>query len=230
MRKLLGVAAVVAVVLSVGLGSAVAAGLVTSAQIKNFTIRARDMATGSVNSRVIKNSTIRAPDMATGSVDSRVVKDGTVGTADLSTAAKDELAFATVPSGRAIRGAVGGDFNASAPITDWGVIVSLPATAGNALSDGDVFINVAGWQSGDVGQVQPTTTDTNAGCTGSPANPTAPAGKVCIYVAGGDNAQDVNGYSVLPGTGASPYGFKLKWENPGTGDTFIDAVWAYTAP
>jgi hypothetical protein len=65
---------------------------------------------------------------------------------------------------------------------------------------------------------------------GSPANPTAPAGKVCIYVAGGDNAVDVQGYSVLPGTGASPYGFELKWTNTTTGDTFIDAVWAYKAP
>lgn len=230
MKKLLGVAAVVAIVLSVGFGSAVAAEMIRSGQIKNFTIRANDMKTGSVNSRVIKNSTIRARDMATGAVDGRVVKDGTVGTEDLSTAAKNELAFATVPSGQTIRGAVGGDFDASAPITDWGVIASLPAQARNALSDDDVFINVAGWQSGDVGQVQPTTTDTNAGCSGSPANPTAPVGKICIYVAGGDNAQDVNGYSVLPGTGASPYGFKLKWENPGTGDTFIDAVWAYTAP
>jgi hypothetical protein len=118
----------------------------------------------------------------------------------------------------------------SAALTDWGVIVSLPSKARNALSDDEVFINVAGWQSGDVGQVQPTTADTNAGCTGTPANPTAPAGMVCIYVAGGDNAQDVNGYSVLPGTGESPYGFKLKWENTTTGDTFIDAVWAYTAP
>jgi hypothetical protein len=40
-------------------------------------------------------------------------------------------------------------------------------------------------------------------------NPTAPAGKVCVYVAGGDNANDVNGYSIRPGTGASPYGFKV---------------------
>lgn len=210
MRKLLGAAAVVAVVLSVGLGSAVGAGLVTSAQIRDLTIKARDMKSGSVNSRVLKN--------------------GGVGSADVSNGFKNQLMFATVPSGRTIKGAIGGDFDAAAAITDWGVIVSLPANARNALSDDDVFINVAGWQSGDAGQVQPTTTDTNAGCTGSPTNPTAPAGKVCIYVAGGDNAQDVNGYSALPGTGASPYGFKLKWENAGTGDTFIDAVWAYTAP
>jgi len=210
MRKLLGVAVVIAVVLSVGLGSAVASHLITSPEIKDFTIRAKDMSTGSVTSRVIRDDSVKRIDLATG--------------------LENDLMFGTVPSGRTIRGAVGGDFDAAAALTDWGVIVSLPSKARNALSDDEVFINVAGWQSGDVGQVQPTTTDTDAGCTGTPANPTAPAGKVCIYVAGGDNAQDVNGYSVLPGTGASPYGFKLKWENTGTGDTFIDAVWAYTAP
>jgi hypothetical protein len=210
MKKALGVAAVVAVVLTVGLGSAVAAGLVTSEQIKNFTIQARDMASDSVNGRILEDESLQR--------------------GHFSQRLENQLAFATVPSGRTIRGAVGGDFDAAASVLDWGVILSLPAKARAALSDDDVFVNVAGWTSGDVGQVQPTTTDTDAGCDGSPANPTAPAGKVCIYVAGGDNAEDVQGYSVLPGTGASPYGFKLKWTNTATGDTFIDAVWAYQAP
>lgn len=41
---------------------------------------------------------------------------------------------------------------------------------------------------------------------------------------------NLNGYSVLFGSGASPYGFKLKWDASTTGDTFVDATWAYTAP
>jgi hypothetical protein len=110
------------------------------------------------------------------------------------------------------------------------VDVSLPAKAANALGDDDVFVSVAGWASGDAGQIQPTTADTSAECDGTPASPTAPPGQVCIYVAGGDNATDVSGYSVLPGSGASRYGFKLAWTSPLIGDTFVDAVWAYTAP
>ncbi len=44
----------IAIVASAALGStAVAAGLITSEQIKDFTILVRDMATGSVSSRVI---------------------------------------------------------------------------------------------------------------------------------------------------------------------------------
>ena len=142
----------------------------------------------------------------------------------------DALRFGVVPSGTTIRGAVGADFHAeTAPERDFGVDVSLPVPAANALSDDEVSINVDGWVSGN-GQTQPTTDDTNPGCTGTPASPTAPAGHVCIYVAGGDNAVNVDGFSVLPGTGASPYGFKLGWDAAAPGDTFIDAVWAYTAP
>ena len=36
--------------------------------------------------------------------------------------------------------------------------------------------------------------------------------------------------SVRFGTEASKYGFKVKWDASTQGDTFVDAVWAYTAP
>ncbi len=87
----------------------------------------------------------------------------------------------------------------------------------------------SGWQDGG-GQTKPTTDDDESQVHGSPANPIAPAGKVCIYVAGADNAFNLAGYSVLFGAGASKYGFKLKWDASQAGDTFIDAAWAYTAP
>jgi hypothetical protein len=139
-------------------------------------------------------------------------------------------ALSPVPSGRTIHGAVGGDFHAfDASASDFGIDVTLPIPAANALGDDAVFVNVAGWQNAG-GQTMPTTTDTDAGCTGTPFNPTAPAGKVCIYVSGADHALNLNGYSVLFGTGASPYGFKLKWDASAIGDTFVDATWAYTAP
>jgi hypothetical protein len=135
-----------------------------------------------------------------------------------------------VPSGDTIHGVVGGDFHAAdADASDFGVDVTLPMPAANPLSDDEVNVDVAGWTDAG-GQTQPTTTDTNAACTGTPAAPTAPAGEVCIYVAGADHAFNLEGFSVLPGTGASPYGFKLKWDASQEGDTFVDATWAYTAP
>ena len=211
MRRILSLIAVVAIVSLSGVGTAVASHLVVrSSDIVDFAIRNVDLGSASVNSRVIQN--------------------GSVGRGDLSTSLQGQLQWVTVPSGRTIRGAVGGDFDAAANLTDWGVVVSLPSRARNALGDDDVYVVVTTWTSGAVGQTQPTTTDTNAGCTGTVTSPTAPAGKVCIYVAGGDNATDLNGYSVRPGTGRSPYGFKLAWTNAVPGDTFIDAVWAYRAP
>jgi hypothetical protein len=139
-------------------------------------------------------------------------------------------ALDTVPSGKTIHGVVGGDFHAfDNSASDFGTDATLPLPAANALSDNDVFVNVAGWQDAG-GQTTPTTTDTNPGCNGTPAAPTAPAGKVCIYVSGADHAFNLAGDSVLFGTGASPYGFKLKWDASQVGDTFVDATWAYTAP
>jgi hypothetical protein len=135
-----------------------------------------------------------------------------------------------VPSGRTIRGAVGGDYHAfDNTASDFGIDVTLPMPAPVGLSDADVFVDVSHWQNAG-GQTAPTTTDTDPGCTGTPDNPTAPAGKVCIYVSGADHAFNLAGYSVLFGTGASKYGFKLKWDASQVGDTFVDATWAYTAP
>jgi len=136
-------------------------------------------------------------------------------------------------SGSLMRGAVGADFDSQLPPggavgADFGVDVSLPRPAGNRLGDNDVYIALR-WKNGG-GQTIPTTSDTSAGCTGTLRLPTAPRGKVCIYIAGGDNAANVSGYSVRPGTDQSRYGFKLKWDASHNGDTFIDAVWAYRYP
>lgn len=143
-------------------------------------------------------------------------------------------ALTAVPSGQTIYGAVGGDFNAGEgdAVSDWGAIVSMPMRAANTLGDDDVFIDTDKWTSGDDGQVKPETTDTNEGCVWDDVNnrPDPPPGVVCIFVMGGDNATEVNGYSVLPGAGESPFGFKLAWTAPKSGDTFIDALWAYQAP
>jgi hypothetical protein len=137
------------------------------------------------------------------------------------------------PSGTT-HGVIGGDFDTQLPVgsingADWGVTATLPLPAAVKLTDDVVFVNVDRWKDGG-GQTKPTTTDTSPQCTGTAQNPTAPKGKVCIYVLGGDNAVNVSGYSVVPGAGGSKLGFKLKWDSAGNGDTFIDAVWAYQYP
>jgi hypothetical protein len=121
-----------------------------------------------------------------------------------------------------IRGMVGGDFDTQLPTggvngADWGVDASFQRTANNTIHDGDVKVVGAG--SGDSGDF--------AGCNGSVTNPTAPKGKVCIYLLNSGSATNIRGVTPAPGTGGSRFGFKLIWDATGNGDTFVDAVWAY---
>jgi hypothetical protein len=164
-------------------------------------------------------------------ITSREIRDEAVRRADINDAAEDHFVVpGRVPAGKTIRGAIGGDFHVYSDASDdFGVAGSLPIPASSPLGDDDVHIVVTTWTSGDPAQTQPTTTDTNAGCDGTLRRPTAPAGDVCIYVAGGDNAANVEGFSVRPGTARSRFGFKLAWDAPGTDDTFLEGVWAYRA-
>jgi len=139
-----------------------------------------------------------------------------------------------VTSGTMLRGAIGGDFDSQLPAgstngADWGIDETLRPAASNLIHDGNVFVVVSTWTNGG-GQTPPTTTDGPGQCTGTLSNPTAPAGDVCIYVAGGDNAVNLAGDSITPGAGGSKFGFKLIWDAAHNGDTFIDAVWAYRFP
>jgi hypothetical protein len=143
---------------------------------------------------------------------------------------RGDSALDPVPSGQTIRGTVGGDFHAfDSSASDFGVDVTFPMPAPDGLADNEVFVDVSHWQNAG-GQTPPTTDDDNPDCDGTPEDPTAPPGMVCIYVSGADHAFNLAGYSVLFGAGASKYGFKLKWDASQAGDTFVDATWAYTAP
>ena len=130
-----------------------------------------------------------------------------------------------------IRGAVGGDFDSELPAgsqngADWGVDQQFQSPADNLIHDGNVFVVVSTWTNAG-GQLPPTTTDGPGPCTGTAAHPSAPPGDVCIYVLGSDNAVNLAGYSIAPGSGGSRFGFKLLWDAAHNGDTYVDAVWAY---
>jgi hypothetical protein len=199
-------------------------------QLRDGAVSAAKIKRNAVSSPKVRNRSLLAKDFKAGQVPRgpRGPKGAKGDPGDPGATALEPLA-----SGRTTRGAVGGDFHAyTGDPSDFGIDVSLQIPAANALGDGQVFVNVAGWQDAG-GQTAPTTTDTDPGCMGSPTNPTAPAGKVCIYVSEADDAVDLTGSSVLFGTGASPYGFKLQWdasEVTGGTNTFVDATWAYTAP
>jgi hypothetical protein len=63
-KRLFLILAVIAALLAVGLGSAVATTLVTSATIKDRTIKSVDLASGAVDSRVVKDKSFASVDLA----------------------------------------------------------------------------------------------------------------------------------------------------------------------
>jgi hypothetical protein len=143
----------------------------------------------------------------------------TLGVASVGLSASSSATTTRTPT---IKGMIGGDFDTQLPPgstvgADWGVDGSFQRAANNLIHDGDVKVVGAG------------TGDSSDGfsCTGSAANPTAPKGKVCIYLIGSGSATNIRGVTPVPGTGGSPYGFKLIWDATGNGDTYVDATWAY---
>jgi hypothetical protein len=123
-----------------------------------------------------------------------------------------------VPSGRTIQGVIGLDVHADAGTEDWGVLMTLPMRAPTVLADTDVHIAHPSPLSGEGAEEQ-------TACTGTVATPSAPPGHLCIYVQDSTNAAGLLGEGV-----GSDRGFKLKFQSAASGDSFVDAVWAYTAP
>jgi hypothetical protein len=136
---------------------------------------------------------------------------------------------ASAAGARTLRGVIGGDFHGILSVggDDWGALASLNRGAATRINDADVAVvddqAPAGVTSED---------ESDHACTGTFQVPTAPPDKVCIYISNGDNAVDVHGVSIVPGsTGGSRYGFKMVWSTPtDDADTFVEASWAYRLP
>ena len=135
----------------------------------------------------------------------------------------------SVPSGKTIAGAWGGRYIAPqlALNNTYLISTSFPVKAPVGLSDADV--NAA--PNAAAGDPDPT-------CKGSADNPTAPRGKVCVYISRANNAS-VTGFRLTnPGVGGtSPgdaYGFVVRILDTGTvgntATTNAEGTWAYTAP
>ncbi len=81
-----------ALVLLGSVGGAVAGSLLTGADIKDQSIRARDIAAGGVASSELRDGSVLGFDVAAGTVSGRQLLNGTVGLPDLSAAVHGELA------------------------------------------------------------------------------------------------------------------------------------------
>jgi hypothetical protein len=170
----------------------------------------------------------------------RNIKTGAVKLANLSVGARQALKGqkgdpgasvfdSAIPSGTTVTGAWGGRYIAPQLPFNNSYLLStgFPVKAPAPLTDAEV--NVA--PNTAAGDPDPT-------CTGSVDNPTAPAGKVCIYIGSSNNATVTGFKLVSPGTaGTQPgdaYGFIARVLDKGTvgntATTSAEGTWAYTAP
>jgi hypothetical protein len=156
------------------------------------------------------------------------------------TAAAGFLSFATrtIPSGVTVTGAFGIGSNVTVAVTttidppvppttatsttamtsDIRQVVQLPGAAPADLSDATVnFANVGA-------------ADTDPSCTGSAAAPTAPAGKVCLYLSAGAGVGTTVDGQGIPGLAGSRSGFVVHAANTTLGEVGAFGTWAYTAP
>ena len=82
----------------------------------------------------------------------------------------------------------------------------------------------------DSGFVNGVTTGEN--CDGSTAEPTAPAGVLCVYPSQANNPSlgaDTHSVFLEGPNDSGKWGFRVSWNATGAGDTFFFGTWAYTA-
>jgi hypothetical protein len=128
-------------------------------------------------------------------------------------------AWDTIPSGQTVIGELISDTQHGETSKTNFVDVALPARAPVPLSFDDVnFAPHAG------------ATDADASCTGTSSAPTAPAGKLCVYVAVASTGITFGGFDAI----IDDQGFVVLVDDavpgvPGS-TTLLWATWAYTAP
>lgn len=132
-------------------------------------------------------------------------------------------AWDVIPSGVTVTG----NFVFDQPVTvanngdSYSSAVTLPGIASDVLGTTDVNFAPTGnalvWDGDD-------------DCTGSANIPTAPAGKVCLYLVQTSNVNNIAGYGARLGD----RGFRVGWSDDGSGAAGqsyrVYATWAYTAP
>lgn len=209
--------------LSAGLG-ATAATIITSADIKDGTIRGVDVRNGGLTGADVKDGTVTAGDVRNGSLTGADVKDATIGANDLAPGVQTAFMTGFIPPGTTVTGTA--YFDSTSDVAgDFGIMVTLPARAHAPLTNALVNFRtdgLAAFSNDDIAA--------DDGCTGSANAPMAPAGQVCIYLV--QSATDsVNMKGDAAFGKATDQGFAIRWNDSASfDDVYLTAVWAYTAP
>ena len=209
------VASTLALTLALGTGGAYAAGMITG----------KDIAKNAVTSKHLKNGTVKEKDLNSqvaaklnATTTGPAGPKGATGAAG-ATGTRGLSAWDTIPSGVSVRGQEYAVLRGNGGVIN----VNLPAAAPNSLTNETV--NFAG--------TSPMSGDDDATCTGTYANPTAPAGKVCIYHDPGENsfgdASGANGWT-WGDAALRTRAFYVEYGGAPIDVDYVWFTWAYTAP
>ena len=209
--------ALLAVFLALGGTSYAAATLISGSQIKPHTI-AKNRLTNKAIKQLRGNRGPRGLQGARGPTGAQGAQ-GQRGPTGAQGVPGTSLFSSVIPSGTTVHGVWGHGESSSATITSLYQEVSLPIPAPQRL-----IFTIVNFAAGTPGAE-----DADATCTGSAANPTAPPGKVCLYVTDFNSTTAEGGYQISSNDDAERYGFTVAMRgNSG----FVDGrgTWAYTAP
>lgn len=201
-------------------GGAVAAGLITSEQIKDGSIRVKDFK----KSERGKLRGKRGPAGPAGPAG----PGGQSGT-DGATGARGPSAFEALPSGETLLGggALITTVSSGAFESDYAPIpAELPLPLSELTAGRNIFF--------PPGTANAAPGSTSASCTGTASAPTAPAGTLCVYPTFQDNVM-TNQLELYAGAGigadrADTHGFQVTAVSSAAGTLQVTYVWAYTAP
>jgi hypothetical protein len=215
------VMATIAVFVALG-GSSYAAIKVTGKNVADSSLTGKDIRNNSVTGKDVKG--LKSGDVADRSLLAKDFKPGQLPAGQKGDPGTSVFA-SSVPSGTTVRGSWGaaGDTGAGGFVE---VGVSLPVPAPVPMEDVKM------------GAGQPNANNTDPACAGTVNEPSAPPGKVCVYVLPFTDGVAANGITATPmgGSGAPAsdrFGFLISIspvDPPGGGPVEAYGTWAYTAP
>ena len=223
--SLLHLVVVVGLMLGLG-GTATAASLITSKNIKDNTIQSRDVKDGSLllkDFAAAERAKLKGATGATGST-------GATGAAG-DAGARGASAFDAPPAGTVIRG--GGTLSAEVSTADVELrsYAPLPFTPTGPLVDDGANRNLF---FGDPLPAMAAGEDDATSCPGTYDAPGATAGKLCVFLSGTEDVKDGtadlwSGANYDP-DGAESNGFFVRVAADGPGTVTVPYVWTYQAP
>jgi hypothetical protein len=208
-------------------GTAVAAVIISSpSQLGKNVVTGKKIKKNAVTTKKVKNKSLLAADFKTGQLPAGAKGDkGDKGDAGTS------VFNSSIPSGQTVKGIWGGRFpTPTADTYSIGPRIGFPVPAPAGLTDAQVSF--------PPGTPTVAAGDQDAACTGTVQLPTAPAGKVCVYVdalsTGAAPSVSALGAQQLDGENSEQsklgWGIVITATGTANGSVLARGTWAYTAP